>query len=135
MKRMRAPMGRVNTPSTIEIAHCGPVSRTTENAWPPTKIMRICVPIIIVLTVMNSQLRRIPSNTLKVLSYCRLLQKISCDFSTPQRIPVLIHIENLHPHICIEHKRLQLLVLKIGLVRQDSASREIQYQGNGQLVN
>ena len=75
-QRSSTPMTNDNRPRTMEVAHWGPVSQTTEKAWPPTKTMRICAPIIAELTAMNSQLLSAPSKMFRVLSYCRQLRMV-----------------------------------------------------------
>lgn len=75
INRMIIPTGIESTPRTRETPHWGPLRRWTENACPPTKIMRTCPPTIMAWMPTNHRLRKIPSKMLRPLSKRRELMK------------------------------------------------------------
>src|SRR3569833_3329787 len=67
-QRSSTPMTNDNRPRTMEVAHWGPVSQTTEKAWPPTKTMRIYTPNKTEQTTKNNQKQSTPTKKIRVLS-------------------------------------------------------------------
>ena len=73
IRRMTMPTGIDNAPSTMEIPHCAPVCRVMANAFPPTKAISTCAPIMMALMAMKNQLRHMPLKMLNLLLSWRLL--------------------------------------------------------------